>query len=520
MSTTARPAATDPPGRVVIGVDVGTTAAKVAAFGINSPWRHVAVREYPLLEPRPGWQVQDPETVGAATLSALADAVAAARGAHVLALSVSTAMHGLIGLDARMVPVTPLLTWADARSTPQANRLRESGDAAWVHQTTGTPVHSMTPLTKLMWFAEHEPETLERVHWWVGLKDYILWRLTGTLATELSSASGTALLDVRSRTWSERVTDLVGVPLDKLPEILPTTASLGLTRAVAARVGLPVNTPVVVGAADGPLGNLGTGALGDGVVGLSLGTSGAARMLTPAPPEDLDPSLFCYALTADAWVVGGAVSNGGVVVRWAGASLAPDFHVTAEDGPHQNVDERLLELAARVPPGSEGLVMVPYLLAERAPLWDPEVPGAFLGLRRAHTRAHLVRAAVEGVALQLGVIVERLDRLGGVTSVRATGGAFRSPLWREVLAAVIDRPLFTVGAAEGSALGAAALGLFALGQADSLEGALALVQSPAESDAELVAADAELVATYAAARARLPWLVDSLGAVADLFRTD
>src|SRR5690606_10527382 len=124
--------------QVVVGVDVGTTAAKVAAFGVGTPWRHVAVREYPLLEPRPGHQVQDPETVAAATLSALADAVAAARGAEVLALSVSTAMHGLIGLDEHLVPVTPLLTWADARSAPQAAALRASGDAVWLHQTTGT----------------------------------------------------------------------------------------------------------------------------------------------------------------------------------------------------------------------------------------------------------------------------------------------------------------------------------------------------------------------------------------------
>ncbi|NLF06241.1 MAG: sugar kinase, partial [Actinomycetales bacterium] len=310
---------TPPPAEVMIGVDVGTTAAKVAAFGLGSPWRHVAVREYPLLEPRPGYQVQDPETIAAATLSALADAVAAARGASVVALSVSTAMHGLIGLDATMTPVTPLLTWADARSAEQAAALRASGEALEIHALTGTPVHSMTPLTKLMWFAEHDATTAGRVRWWVGLKDYVLWRLTGTLATELSSASGTALLDRRTRQWSERATSLAGITEDQLPDILPTTASLGLSRAVATRVGLPINTPVVVGAADGPLGNLGTGALDPGVVGLSLGTSGAARMVVAAPPEHLDPSLFCYALTADAWVVGGAVSNGGVVVRWAGA---------------------------------------------------------------------------------------------------------------------------------------------------------------------------------------------------------
>ena len=226
-----------PAGQVIIGVDVGTTAAKVAVFGIGSPWRHVAVREYPLLEPKPGFQVQDPETIAAATLSALADAVAAARGAEVLALSVSTAMHGLIGLDADMAPVTPLVTWADARSADEAAGLRASGASLELHAITGTPVHSMTPLTKLMWFARHDAPTAARVRWWVGLKDYVLWRLTGTLATELSSASGTALLDRRSRSWSERATQLAGISTDQLPDILPTTAILGLSRLVGKMSG-------------------------------------------------------------------------------------------------------------------------------------------------------------------------------------------------------------------------------------------------------------------------------------------
>lgn len=502
------------PGQVIIGVDVGTTAAKVVGFGVGSPWRHVAVREYPLLEPVPGHRVQDPETVMAATASALADVVTAAAGADVLALSVSTALHGLIGLDATMQPVTPLVTWADARASDVSRRLRADGLAGELHQLSGTPVHPMSPLTKLIWFREHDPHVWARTRWWVGLKDYILHRLTGTLVTELSSASGTGLLDMPRREWSARAIEVAGVSPDQLPDILPTTAILGLSRAFAARVGLPVNTPVVVGAADGPLGNLGTDAMAPGVVGLSLGTSGAARMIVDAPPVALDPSLFCYALTDQAWAVGGAVSNGGIVVRWAGQSLAPDLR-SIPDGPTS--DEQLLELAAGVPAGSDGLLMLPYLLSERAPLWDPDLTGAYLGLRRGHTRGHLVRAAIEGVALQMTAIVEHIDRIRPVTSVRATGGVFRAPLWREVMAAVTGRPFHAVGAAEGSALGAAALGLHALGRAPVLADAPALLRAPGAPHAEEVVVSAELVAAYAASRQALPERVAALQAVASLF---
>ena len=153
---------------MVIGLDVGTTATKAVAFGLGTPWRHVAAREYPLLEPRPGWQVQDPEIMLAAVSITLADCAAAIGCSEVVALSVSTAMHGLMGLDAAMQPVTPLLTWADARSREQARELRDSGRAADLYRTTGTPVHPMTPLTKLMWFSRNAPETCAAVRWWAA----------------------------------------------------------------------------------------------------------------------------------------------------------------------------------------------------------------------------------------------------------------------------------------------------------------------------------------------------------------
>jgi gluconokinase len=507
------------PASAIIGIDVGTTAVKVVAFGLASGWRRRAVREYPLLEPEPGWQVQEPETVMAAVFSALAQVVEATAGAEITGLSVSTAMHGLLGLDSSMRPLTPLLTWADGRSVKEAQHLRDSGLAPDLQRTSGTPVHPMTPLTKLMWFQQHERRTAAAVRWWVGLKDYVLWRLTGTLVTELSSASGTGLLSLATRTWNPVALELAGVSSDQLAEVRPTTSTLPLSVTAAAQVGLRPGTPVVLGAADGPLGNLGTNAMSPGVVGLSLGTSGAVRMMVPRPPSALDSALFCYALTEDSWAVGGAISNGGIVARWAGSSLAPDLRGTS-DRPSGNsaADERLLLLAGSVPAGSDGLVMLPYLLPERAPLWDPEVPGAYLGLRREHTRAHLARAAIEGVCLQLATIVDRLDALEPVTSVRATGGVFRSALWPQVLAGVLGRPVQVFGSAEGTALGAAALGLYALGHTPRLEDAPLLLIDPGSAEEATFRADAASIETYASVRAAIPRLIHALDDVAEIFR--
>lgn len=504
------------PVQVIVGLDVGTTGVKAVAFGLGSSWRRVAIREYPLLRPAPDQEVQDPDTILTAAADALAECALAAGGAEVLAVSVSAAMHGLIALSPDLRPLTPLITWADARAREQARSLRESGEGPELHALTGAPVHPMTPLAKLMWFEQHEPQTCASARWWVGLKDYVLLWLTGTLVTELSSASGTGLLEMATRTWSPMALELAGVSADHLPQIEPTTSRLRLAPATASRVGLPAGTPVVVGAGDGPLGNLGTGAITSGVAGLSVGTSGAVRIAVSKPRVDPGHTLFCYALTDFMWVVGGAISNGGDVVRWAESSLTPDLQGTPEAG----LDETLLTLAATVAAGSDGLVMLPYLLAERAPLWDPDLPGAYLGLRRQHTRAHLVRAAIEGVCAQLRLIVDRLDAIEPVRSVCATGGVFRSSLWSEVMAAMLDRPFQIVGEAEGTALGAAALGLFALGRASTLTDAVELLADADAPAAPQLEADPQLVATYDRLRASIPELIRELDGVAALFAPD
>jgi gluconokinase len=502
-----------PTGPIMLALDVGTTGVKAVAFDLASSWRQVAIREYPLLEPQPGWQVQDPESMMSATAAAAAECTTVVGEAEFVAVALCTAMHGLLALDAALRPLTPLITWADARAAPQARFLRTSGQASELHRATGAPIHPMTPLTKLMWFSRNEPETWARARWWVGLKDYLLYRLTGTLVTELSSASGTGLLDMATGTWSPAATAVSGVSLDQLPSIVATTAMLTLSPGAAQLIGLPAGLPVVAGAADGPLANLGTGAITPGVAGLSLGTSGAIRIAVPKPQVDEGGALFCYALTDSVWVVGGAVSNGGVVIRWAGDSLAPDVSAPAGG----LADEAVLSLAASVPPGSDGLVMLPYLLAERAPLWDPDLPGAYLGLRREHTRAHMIRAAVEGVCRQVAAITNSLDRIAPVTSVRVTGGAFRSLLWRDVMAASLNRPLHLVAATEGTALGAAALGLVALGRAPQLRDAVDQLMSTDEAAEVRIDPDAAMATTYAELTGTIPRLVSGLHAVASLF---
>nr|BFE71040.1 hypothetical protein GCM10020092_043410 [Actinoplanes digitatis] len=285
------------------------------------------------------------------------------------------------------------------------------------------------------------------------------------------------MYDIHRRRWDHEALELTGVRRHQLAEVVPTTRRLRLNPEVAAAAGLHADTPLIIGAADGPLANLGVGATPPGVAAVSLGTSGALRTIVDRPTADRAGRLFCYALTEEHWVVGGAINNAGSVVRWAGQTFAGGFDRPAAEGEDADVrDAALLAEAAEVGPGSEGLLCLPYLLGERAPWWRGGMRGAYLGLRREHGLPHLVRAALEGVCQQLALVRDTFADEGiAMTEVRATGGAVASDLWVSVLAAALDLPVSVADTPEGTALGACLLARHALGELPDLAAAAAMV---------------------------------------------
>lgn len=503
--------------QAVIGIDVGTTAVKAAAFGLGGERFGVVTRRVSMANAPLGRAEQNPIALRKAVIDALSASVRSVGGTPVRAVSLSTAMHGLIGLDAKGHPCTPLVTWADGRAEAIVRDWRTSGRATALPSRTGVPMHPMTPLAKLAWFAAEDPSTFAEVHRWADGKALVVGWLTGEQSTELSSASGWGLVDLSTQTWDPAALELAGVDVAHMPLIASPTEMRPLSPDIAKRVGLRADTQVVLGAGDGPLGNVGVGALEPGIVGLSLGTSGALRMVFDQVPADRDDSLFCYSLTEQTWAVGGAVSNGGDVSSWVASALAPDWSELAvgvparrvTDGPRR-AEEAALDLASSAPPGSDGLVMIPYLLPERSPLWDAGLCGAYLGLRRRHTRADLARAAIEGVCLGMRSVLDSLDSVHPVHEVRATGGALAAPLWRDVLAASLGVPMVVANTSEGSALGAAALALVALGEATTLTEAVACLADPGVEVPQAVPVSPELAEAAAATRASITGLATSI----------
>jgi gluconokinase len=484
---------------VVVGVDVGTTAAKAVAFDARGNELGSGEFGYPLLEPELGEAVQDPAALIDGALHAIRDAVAGARerGARIAGLSLSCAMHALAALDGHDRPLTPIVTWADMRAAEQAERLRR--ERPELHDRTGTPLHPMAPLPKLVWFAENEPETFAAARRWVGVKELVVARLTGTWALDHSMASGTGLLNLEALDWDREALEVAGIGPERLAPLAPATERLSLSADAASLLGLETGLPVVIGAADGPLANLGVGAVRPGVAACSIGTSGALRLMVERPAVDPQRRVFCYALTPGRWVVGGAINNGGVVLRWVGEALAPDLGEHAE--------EALVALAEQAPPGSDGLIMLPYLLSERAPHWSSLARGAYVGLTHQHGRPHLVRAALEGVCQQLALVLASMREAGNdVHEVRATGGFARSALWRQILADALGMQVGFPGGHEGSAFGAGLLGMEALDLVDSIELAAELVELDEVVDPEAAAA-----ATYADLLEVFAGLYDALG---------
>lgn len=447
----------------VIGLDLGTSSVKAVAFNAHGEALIAHAVEVAIASPAPDRAEQDPDELVRAAEQATAAVVRelTAQGWVVAGLGLSAAMHSLLALDSAGRPLTPVVLFADNRAAQQARWLATRPGAVALARRTGTPIHPMSPLAKLRWFAERAPEIAERARWWVSAKEYLLRQLCAVQVVDHSIGAATGLFNLANASWDEEALALARVGADVLSVPVPTTTVL---EALTGRLRLPAGTPVVVGASDGCLATLGAGAIGAGVAAVTVGTSGAIRTIIDHPGTDEQARLFCYALTHAHWVVGGPISSGGIVLRWARDRLFPELARAAGRQSYARFDE----LAGGVPPGADGLLCLPYLLGERAPLWDPQLRGAFVGLSVLHGQGHVLRALLEGVAFQLATVLQLVEGLGHpVLTLRADGGFTRSGVWLQIMADVLNRPLELPRAAEGACRGAALLTLQALGLADA-----------------------------------------------------
>jgi gluconokinase len=466
--------------KYVVAVDIGTTSTKTLLVERSGAIRGEYSIGYGILTELPGRAEQNPDEIYEAVIAGIREVIAysGVQATEILCVSFSSAMHSLIAIDGQFNPLTQSIIWADSRAVLQAERLKKSAEGHEAYLRTGTPLHPMSPLTKLMWLKENNPEIFANAAWFVGIKDYILAKLFGRVVMDYSLASGTGLFNLAALAWDVEAMRIAGVTVDRLPEPVPTTYRLqGLNAVEAKRMGIDVDIPFVVGAADGVLANLGVGAYEPGIFSVSVGTSGAVRTVVSKPIADPKGRLFCYALTENAWVVGGAINNGGILFRWVRDVLATE---EATEARRQGLDpyDYLAALAERVPAGSEGLLMLPMLTGERAPYYNANARGVFFGLSLTHSKAHMIRSVLEGVVYGLYSVAAALTEVVGPgKEIRASGGFARSVFWRQIMADVWGMPLVVPDVIESSGLGAAYLGLMAMGEVSDFSGIQAWIQT-------------------------------------------
>jgi gluconokinase len=444
----------------VIGLDLGTTSTKAVLFDFQGTVVHEAAVEYPLDTPHPGWAEQDPEKILQAAEHVIADLISHAGTSEVVGIGLSSAMHSLILMDENHNPLTQNIIWADNRSVEQAEHLRSTGTGRKIYLQTGTPIHPMSPLSKIIWFREHQPELFNKTAKFISIKEYILYRWFNEYITDYSIASATGLFNLQELNYDRLATEVAGITTDQLSTPVPTTHILrGMEDKSVQKMGISKDLPIIIGASDGCLANLGIGALSKGEIAITIGTSGAIRTVVPRPLTDDRQRTFCYALSANHWVVGGPSNNGGILFRWFRDQFTERKNY-----------EQLTAEAATVSAGSGGLLCLPYVSGERAPIWNAEARGCFFGMALHHERKHFVRAVLEGIVFNLFGIGKAVQELSGdFTTLTASGGFVRSSLWCQILSDVFGAEVVVPENPQSSSWGAAILVLLALDKIADIE---------------------------------------------------
>jgi len=435
-----------------LGIDASTTGVKALLIDERGTVTGTATTEIPLSTPQPLWSEQDPADWWTGSVESIRQVLRDTdiSGNQIAAVGLTGQMHGLTLLDQSGQVLRPAMLWNDQRTGAQCDDIRERLGKQRLIALTGNDALTGFTAPKILWVREHEPEIFAQARHILLPKDYVRFKLTGDYATDKAGAAGTLLLDVKNRDWSAEVLGALEIPADWLPPTHEGPEVTGhISGEAAAVTGLQAGTPVVGGGGDQAAQAVGVGAVAPGIIALTLGTSGVVFASAAEPFIEPEGRLhaFCHAVP-NRWHMMGVMLSAAGSLRWYRDTFRPGLDYDA-----------LLAPAADVPPGSEGLLFLPYLTGERTPHPDPLARGAFAGLTVRHTQPHVTRAVLEGISFGLRDSFELLRSSGltDIKQVRISGGGAKSPLWRQMLADVLNVELVTVNTTEGAAYGAALL---------------------------------------------------------------
>lgn len=466
-----------------VGIDLGTGSTKAVAVNTSGKTIATAQSYYPTNNPKPGYSEQNPKLIWQAFLNCISKIITNLKQAPT-AISFSSAMHSIMLVDEKGNALADAMLWSDSRSADIALKIRDSGDGEDIYRHTGTAIYAMSPLCKITWLRENEPALFEKAHKFISVKEYVWFKLFGAFEVDHSIASAMGMFDVLDLKWYDNACVLAGVDGTRLS----TPVGTGHKRYLATADILPgigTDTAFIIGASDGCCANLGGNAVREGVGALTIGTSGAVRVGSKAPVYNYEAMTFNYLLKAGTFICGGAVNNGGAAVDWLLKSFLKLETVTDE------TYKQLFKAIDTVKPGSDGLVFLPYLYAERAPIWDAKSSGAFININFKHQQQHFLRAALEGICFALNDVLNAVEQPDKpIEEIVVSGGFISSATWVQLLADITGKKLVLLQSGDSSAIGAIYLAMEALGM--DIEG----VVSNEAADRVVIAPNAEAHAIY------------------------
>ncbi len=440
-----------------IGVDIGTGSTKAIAMDSKGTIIADSQLYYSTENSKPGYSEQDPEIILEAFKKCVHEIVGSVKYPPI-SISLSSAMHGLIAVNEQNKPISNLITWADTRSEKIAEQIRKSKEAKSIYKATGTPIHPMAPLCKMIWIRKNQSSIFKQAFKFISIKELIWFRLFGVYEIDYSIASATGLFNINTLQWHKASLKLCGINSNQLSEPKPTNfIRKNADASILNSLSLSAETSFCIGASDGCLANLGSYAMDKGTAALTIGTSGAVRIASSKPVYNFKEMTFNYLLDDKTYISGGPVNNGGNVVQWLLESFLNIKNPSEKDY------ERLFLRINSVPPGSKGLIFLPYLYGERAPVWDGRASGVFMGIKSFHTQDYFLRAALEGICYSMNQVLQIVEKSTQKIDKLIVGGGFiHSKTWMNILADVTGKKLVVFETQDSSAVGAALLNIKAM----------------------------------------------------------
>lgn len=438
----------------IITIELGTNGVRLFAFDLNGNVINSTKASYPTFHSEPDYSEQDPEQIFITMLYVLKNFLIESihpQRYKVQSICFIASMHSLLAVDVHGAPLGNVITWADNRGKKEALDLKNSQMGKKLYEATGTPIHPMSPLLKILWLKTHDPERFSQTSKFLTLKSYIVQQLTGEYAIDFSLASATGLLNIHNLKWESQALDYAGITADKLPALCSVFTTPGkLRKEYQTSLGLSANTRIMIGSSDGCMATLGAGVWGDDKATVTIEDSGAVRIVGKQVLHDDQKRFFNYLLTENYYISGGPTNSGGVIFDW----FANQFGEFKGPFDLEYTIETLIHEASNVVAGSEGLLFLPYLLGERAPLWNPNARGSYFGINIKHERKHFIRATIEGILYEIYSIGRMLEEHRSIRSLSVNGSFAAIPFCSQLIADIFNKPVSTINKANSAGLGA------------------------------------------------------------------